>query len=576
MRKRWAAGLLALLMTMGAAALRQGARPAPAPSELIPSGALLVLEARDFGSLLEAWNNSVEKKRWLASDNFRVFARSRLSLRLQKAHEEFAAAAGFSPQLATVERVAGRESALALYDIGRLEFLYVTRLPMARVTDSPLWQRRSEFEPRQASGVPYYIHMEAEAKRLVAFAATNDYLLLATREDLLVGALALLAGGNNSPVTADSWYQRSVGTAGAAGDLRLVLDLKSVTAAPHFRSYWVQRNLAELRGFEAAVSDLHIAEGEIREERKLVRPVQPQAAGNGPRQAALAEALRFVPKEFGFYRAQLSPTAEETIALFQSKILAPKPASGVPSRTMAPQAWLSDGTVGSTADLEKRIDQEPRRVETESTALEPLKSLITAAGVRAVLQVESSHTMPGEVFVEQHSALVLLAESDWADEPVREALLAAVAPSWTTGGLGAGWVEKGDGGHSYFELGGLGSLYVGTRGTTLVVANRKEPLLAVLNKPSSPDLPSAADAAVYAAAFDHGREWAPFLQMMGLLDHPWIESYGDEAAQGREPRFFSENVGSLSDTLERVQQVSVVIHDHGDTVAQTVVYRLTP
>jgi len=53
--------------------------PAPGPglAAYIPSGPLLVLEARDFGGLLKDWNASREKPAWLASSNYAVFSRSR-------------------------------------------------------------------------------------------------------------------------------------------------------------------------------------------------------------------------------------------------------------------------------------------------------------------------------------------------------------------------------------------------------------------------------------------------------------------------------------------------------------------
>ena len=66
--------------------------PANAPTDLAlltPAGPLLYLEAKDFAALLRDWNGSQEKKLWLSSDNFQVFSRSRLYLKLQQAQTEF-------------------------------------------------------------------------------------------------------------------------------------------------------------------------------------------------------------------------------------------------------------------------------------------------------------------------------------------------------------------------------------------------------------------------------------------------------------------------------------------------------
>jgi hypothetical protein len=571
--------LLGLLLVGGASALVQVATPGPRPpADLLPAGPLLVLEAKDFSALLRDWQASPEKQRWLESDNFRVFSRSRLYLRLVEAHGEFAAAAGFPPQMAMVETVAGRESALALYDIGKLEFLYVTRLPMARAMETLLWERRGEYEPRRAAGLPYYVRVDTESGRVVGFATTDDYLLLATREDLLAGALALLSSDTASTVKGEPWYDRAVRAAGPAGELRLVLNLDAVVATPHFRSYWVQRNAADLRQYVAAVSDLHRSAGEIREERVLLRSLSPEERAGVPAattEVDLGELLRLVPDDHGFYRARVSPTVEEAIDLLKRKVLAPFPGGIAPTRKTAPRVGLSSGIVGSTAALDTRIDQEPPKIVSGTFAPQALRTLLAEAGLKAVLQVQSSRTLPDDVFVEQQSALVLLASSDWEGGSARQALLEGVEGLWTTSRLGVHWVEQRHGEYPYYELDGPARLAVATHGPLLLVANRAEGLTAVLEKLAEPPASNVAPEGVLAAQFQHGRERHHFIKMMRLLDHPWIQNYRrTDDTQGREPRFFSENLGSLSDTLERLDRAAIVVRDNGSRVSQTVVYRL--
>src|SRR5713226_9284242 len=160
-------------------------------SRYVPSGALLYLQSKDFSFLLADWNNSPEKKSWVRSSNYEVFSRSRLFLRLKGAGDEFKSAAGLPPDMNFLSQVAGKQSALAIYDIGKLQFLYISRLPAASSAQTALWQTRSKFETRSVGGVTFYLRRDPESEREVAYAASGDYLLLATREDLLAGALKL-------------------------------------------------------------------------------------------------------------------------------------------------------------------------------------------------------------------------------------------------------------------------------------------------------------------------------------------------------------------------------------------------
>lgn len=563
--------------------------PPPAPSrlaEFMPSGALVYLEARDFASLLRDWNSSDVKRLWLESDNFQVFSRSRLFLRLSDAHAEFAAAAGVPAAMDLVEAVAGDQSAIAVYDIGKLEFLYITRLPSARAMENALWQTRSKFEPRNIRGQAYYVRTEPSTRRTVAFAATNDYLLLGTREDLVAGALALVGGQAGSSVRQESWYDAATKAAGPAGELRLVLNLAGLVRSAHFRSYWIQRNVADLRQYSAAASDIRRSAGEIREDRVLLRGVAPSAPPDSG--AAIAEVVRLAPDQAGFYRAWSRPDAATILGLLERKVLAPH-LSAAPASRFAPIVPRGEAAVGSEGDLETRIDEAP--LENTGGRFVPagLDKLIADAKPDAMLQVEGTRTAPGNVFVRTESAIALHAPADWNPDAARTAVLDAIRSLYTTSQLGLEWTERQAGRHAVQEINGLARLSMFVQGRVLVISDSAELLASVLDRLSQP---VGTDRAQYVAALRHGRESANFGQMMRVIEHreaPSPQRAMQAAAEGeeepqpvegqpegpREPEFFSGNIASLSRTLSRVDSASISVRDNGPSLSQTVVYRFS-
>ena len=112
-------------------------------------------------------------------------------------YQEYGETAGFLPDLKSVIGLAGTHSALALYDIREIEFLYVTRMNQTQFARSALADVRDKFEQRQAGGVRFYLRTDPETNRTVAIAVADGYLFLATRDDLIGRALALLAGRPN-------------------------------------------------------------------------------------------------------------------------------------------------------------------------------------------------------------------------------------------------------------------------------------------------------------------------------------------------------------------------------------------
>jgi hypothetical protein len=535
--------------------------PAPPLSRFVPTGALLYLQAKDFSSLLSDWDKSGEKQVWLKSNNYEVFSRSRLFLRLKDASTEFSTAAGIPADTNLLRQVAGQQSALAIFDIGKLEFLYVTRLPSANSMQSALWQTRSRFETRSAGGATFFLRRDPESGREVAFAVAGDYLILATREDLLAGALQLLAGGDARSIETEPWWLRSVAAAPAEGDLRMVLNLEKIVPSPYFRSYWVQQYITDMKQYSAAISDLIRSGKEYREERVLLR--KPPATGDtsgsgGP--AGVADILRLVPAQAGVYEAKANPTPADCLALIETKILAPHLGPGVAEK-LAPEVQLAGGETGSSTDLETRIDQPPMKASVTVDSAAPLQDLLAGNQVSAVLQIQSTELDKDGVFVRIHSAVVLLGQSDWNESAVRSSLVDFVRPSFTTGLLGVEW-QKNSG---YIELNGLWRLAAAARGKYLFISDDSGLLAALL---ANTNQKSTLAPAVFVARFDHQRERENFGRLAGLLDKPT-----GGAGTGSAPDFFSENIGSLSLALAGVSSEKIVVRDLGDKVNQTVTYQ---
>ena len=541
---------------------------APAPdslSKFVPAGPLLYLEAKDFSGLLHDWNSSAEKRAWLQSDNYEVFSRSRLFLRLKGAGDQFAAAAGLPPDMDFLSQIAGERSVLALYDIGKLQFLYITYLPSAQSSETKLWQTRAKFEPRNAGGVDFYVRRDPESQREVAFAVSGDYLLLATREDLMAGALQLMAGKPDRTVETDPWWAQATAASGKAGDLRMVLDLKTLVPNGYFRTYWVQQNITDLSQYASAICDLSRSAKQYREERVLIRKKDPESPAPTEALSAAADVTRLIPDNAGVYAAKANPTPEAVVSLLQAKLLAPHSGT-VPASHFAPQMELTSGEQGSSSDLETRIDQAPSAAsENESAAV--LKDLLGKNLPLASLQVQTTDSDSAGVFVRMHSGIVVASSSDWNEAAVQTALSEAIRPGMTASQLGIGWVQK----SGYEQLDGLSPLYVAVRAKYLMISDDPVLMQSMLTKLNQK---SGRAPLELFAGFRYDRERGNFERFMQLVDRPTGAASSDSG--DRQPQFFSGNIRSLSRALSGVSAERIEVRSEGGKIHQTVNYEWSP
>jgi len=542
------------------AAYQAAATPEAPLSRDVPSGALLYLQVKDLSVLLADWNRSPQKQAWLGSRNYEVFSRSRLLLRLNDAGKQFATAAGLPPDMNFMSQVAGSESALALYDIGKLQFIYVTRLPTASAMQNQLWQTRAKFETRSAAGTTFYLRRDPESQREVEFAVHENYLLLATREDLMASALQLMAGGKDRAIDAEPWFSQSVAAAGPTGDLRMVLNLEKIVPSPYFRSYWVQQNATAMKSYVAAVSDLYRSGKEYREERVLLKKTS-AAASTKEQGEEVSDLVRLVPAGVGIYEAQLCPSIDACLDALETKILAPH-SGPIPPQQLAPEAQLTSGETGSNSDLEMRIDQAPAQPRSDDDGTVALKNLLQKSQVNAVLHLQSTELDTAGVFVKIHSAVALSGSADWDEAAARSALATFIRPSLTASQLGVAWKEA----SGYYELDGLHPLLAAVRGKYLIVSDDPALISGVLaNVNGKSDLKPAT----FVAEFDHRRERNNFARLVTLIDRPDMNPSGGE----RQPQFLSENIASLSAALAAASSEKIVVRDSGDKVLQTVTYQ---
>lgn len=564
----WIAGILLLLAVAAAGAYFAAEASAPPQiASLMPKGALLYIEARDFHTLLGDWQSSAQKRAWLSSDDYQDFSRSHLFSRLSQAQDEFAAAAGVPTGMDLLEKVAGSQSALALYDIGNLEFVYVTRLPQQDVENTPLWQSRSKFEERSEAGTSFFVRQDMQSQRVAAFAVKDGWLILGTREDLVAGVLDRLQTPGTHQLATEEWFAESVHRASPTpGDLRMVLNLDKIVPSPYFRSYWVQRNTTEMKQYSAAVNDLYRTPSVYREERVLLRRTGAASSATGD----VATVTGLVPDNVGFWSAQAAPDPDKLLDSLRRNLLELK-SSTVESAGYAPPEAVAQAS-GNASDLEVHIDQAPA-IEQQTDSWQPLRALLEVAHPSAVLELVSTEFPRDSVFIPIQTAAVMIASHPWNEQQVTDALTAALTPGLTAAHIGVEWQKRSSPAGDYATLNGQVPLCVAVRDTQLLLASDPSLLERMLARRASA---GPGSGFTYSADFHHTAERANFVALTSLLDRIGNRGRSDgqpAGSDGDAPAFFSGNIASLSRVFAQVSEERIDERDLGDHVTQTVTYQ---
>ena len=599
-RDEWVRGtILAGVLSLGtvaAVAIYQATAPRPTAqtmAAMLPQGALLTIESPDFASLLRTWNQSSEQKSWLASDNYSVFSNSRLFGRLNDARAEFEATAK-SSQNATADingdfltQVAGKQSIFAWYDVGNLEFLYITRISSSQAANIALLKDRSHWTARQSAGITFYLRKSTDGPasaaeeqaqsaqgraRTVAFAQVpdpgGDFLILATREDLIANALALVhPAANPASMANEPWYTEAgaaLPKTSTAPSLHMVLNLDRVVPLPAFRSYWVQQNVTAMKQYRTAVSDLYIEQGQFREERALLL----NSPDSAPESAQLASLAALAPST-GIFRAVATHDPDLAVTALEEKLLGRIALEATPE-TEAPDPTLEVAQSGSTSDLETRIDT-PAPV-TEAISNRALADTLKSSGLDAMLTYSTAlaPTTAAGLWVPIHSVVVLQATSAWNPQTFQTALQQSLRGNLTTANLGIEFRPDTAGGQTIYTLTGPKTLFFATSGQLCLLSDDRDLLATLLRTTARPA--SASPPATLIAGFDHASQRAPYARLTTLIDGTNQARIGPNENHVQ-PAFFSGNMRSLSDTFAAVASEHLTERLDGQTIRQTLTYQ---
>jgi hypothetical protein len=515
----------ALSLAIGSFWLRAQRNDSRPLASLLPSGALLFLEAKDFHQLLEQWGSSEERRRWLASDNATVLSQSRLLQRLMQAQTQFATVAGLPIEMNLVDELAGAQSAFAFYEFSTLHFVYLTRLEGTRLEQSSLWKNRRSYQARDVAGIPFYVKTETDAgvSYTVTVAAHDGWLVVATEPTLMARTLALLARQPAASVANDTWFVDTVKQAPEQGDLRLVYNLAALRKTPQFRTYWIQRNGSELAAFLSGSADVFDQPGGFEERRTLLRAAPVETSTDS---SAMSQVLSHIPPGASLYRAWSAPSRDDVKAVLQQVILS-EPAEGPNLDRYAPQVASTAPNVGSDADLETRID-EPAFRKSADNNIDTVTDAVMAMRPLALLHSQVTRFTGDRVFVLPQSEVTLVCA-----KPGRIPLDSV----------------------SITKTGSLDPLRIAIESRSLTLSR--------LAPHSAGKTPAVLRGESYAAGYEHAAEWPRYRHLFSLID----KSPGNNT-----PAFFAGNLRSLGDSLYRLQRATIVTQDEGTLTRDTVRY----
>ena len=577
-------------------------------AEDFPRGPLVYGQFADLPALIKQWDQSHLKQQYLGSANYKQFRHGHLALKLIERWEEFNNALGFPLDTATLSNTADARVAIAVYDIGRLDLVFIAPMSEEKLLATEFFKSKDQFEETELpDGTTYYRH-EVEAdrgrqKQVLVFAALKGRLILATSEPLLLRAIANINGKSQKDRL---WDDPSFKTLSATVNPHFAtvwVDQAKLNDDYYFKHYWLMQNTDELKAIRAAMFDLELKDGAWIERREFLSTGKKAVTSSPIPAAEVARMQGQIPADVPFLKVEsLSNNPFLTTTLIRDTLLdRPAPGQQQSSRYWSWQRYgddefypvdrndddedydrysylspeydsLIDDPHDAKISQKDEPGENPLRSELEHQFEVRLQQAIAPAHPLAAVAATSPRTITGPLFVEFRRVAILTLQTPTSlNREVLEAAIAKAAQSRLTvagPSVELKWVDHAENDKSWREL-DLPMLSwhfcYGVRDRELIVANSPELLNAVLDLHNRPVTLAERSASsldnLTIIRLDQRRP--AFDDIVNRLDaestkrgQP-VSGQSNNGSAGTSEEFFSGNIGSLLDVASNVTRIEI-------------------
>jgi len=551
---------------------------------VMPRGAMVYVQASDLSALMKTWLGSPVRTQFYDSASFAAFQKSHVYLKLQDRKKDFETAIGVGLDEKRLAELAGRASAVSIYDIGKLELVFVTEVPRTRAVASALFKQAPQFQERSANGTSYYVRdVTTDGGRLnqqFCFAYVEGMLIVTTTEGLMIRAVANAKAAGADSLSSDVVALAEQATGFAAHDVTMWLDQARLNRNRYFDNYWIHHNAEDaLANIESGLIDLRITREGMNEQRWF----KMGAGGQGLRTGAMngdqvAALMKFAPVNAQLVQVHAAAATEHLSSAIEQSLFGKLPDESW-SPAEIPDRTRSDGNedertraerysrLDSRFDIDVDDEQAPKRGsgagdqglgktnKTELAGSDFAKSvgpLLASVSTNSYCELVRSRSEAGKPFVRFERAIVAQLKPEAAVN--REALERAIVDELRARFVVAGtqprleWHDEGAVRFVAQSLLEQGAAY-SVSGSYLVLASSKEFAIDILQAArASTSSAEKLDASVDFYALIRVAAAKPaFDTLMSKLDGrdqsaPSRVKNDDEE---REVKFFSENLSSL-------------------------------
>ena len=569
--------LFALIFIVGAIVLAysQSLENQFATAEDFPRDALVYVQFADLPKFIKLWNESNLKQNYLQSENFKQFERRHLALKLVARFAELNENLRLPINVDVLASVSETRAALAVYDIGKMEAVFIAPVNDTIFSASVFFQNQHNYEEIMLEDGTKYYRREIKTdggreKQKFAFANVRGRFVLASNEKLLLQTISNINGKSAKNSLADEPDFAKLAAKTFPYTATVWVNQTKLNDDYYFKHYWLMNNRDELKKFRAGMFDFEMRGEQWIERREFILT---ETAKNLPAkiEANQAENLRAMLSEnVPFYKIQtVSDRANNAAALLENALSDGVPDENTNARPAYDWRYFNESDFyGSQTETNysylddnfgKDIDEDEtgtnaETVKAEQTFKDGIAKIIASANPQIAVSATIPQLLPAPMFAEFRKAVIfqLRSPGNLNRADLENALAGELQKQVTIGDAETKltWKTVSENGQTRRELNlpmlGRGIFYA-AQNDKLILSNSRDLLIEILlNKDKTIEKKESEMPFDDLTVIRLNQRTDAFDNVMERIAA--VKSTGD---------FFTGNIGSLLDVAAQVSRIEI-------------------
>lgn len=568
----------------------------------LPRGAVVYAQFANLPALIEQWDHSQLKERYLNSANYKQLQHRHLLLKLISRWEEFNSALGFQIDVGTITGATETKAAVGVYDIGQVDLVFIAPLSEEKSALTQFLNNKDRFEEIEAPGGITYYRQAVEAdrgrqKQVLAFTTLKGRFILSSNENLLLRTIVNINRQNSKDTLAADPAFTNLSRKLKPHFVTVWVDQSKLNHDYYFKHYWLPQNLDELQGIRAGMFDLEQQKGSWIERREFLTTGKDHPVSAPIPTAELHRLYAMVPADAPLVRVRsLVSNPSLPATLLRDTLFEATPS--VTEQRGESWSWQSyssdDFYTGSDDDdydrysyLDSRYDSliddaydarvtepeepggNPIATELEQQFFTNVQAALASARPSTAVLATRPHTTDGPLFVEFRKAAVFHLQSagNLRRDLLEKAIALAAQGRLTVAGKGSepAWENRKEGEHAWrqLRLPMLGwEICYAIKDGELILANSAQLLQNVLDSSSHKPLKLPLDVTDDLTIVRLDQRKSAFDNIMNRLDNDAAQQ--PPASSKISETFFSGNISSLLDVASDINRIEITRRTSSD------------